>query len=217
MDYEQARFNMIEQQVRTWEVLDQKILDLLGEVHREDFVPDSYRKLALADVSIPLLHEQVMMTPKIEARLLQALNISPSDKVLEIGTGSAYLTALLARLGKQVVSIDIFPEFTEQASIKLADHHIRNVNLHTANAIDGWPVAGPYDVIAVTGSLPFSSHPLELQLVEGGRMFVITGTSPVMSAVLITRTGENDWSREPLFETDLPALIGAETPARFRF
>jgi protein-L-isoaspartate(D-aspartate) O-methyltransferase len=217
MDYEQARFNMIEQQVRTWEVLDQNILDLLGVVHREDFVPDAYKKLALADVSIPLLHEQVMMTPKIEARLLQALTISASDKVLEIGTGSAYLTALLARLAKQVVSIDIFPEFTEQAAIKLADHGIHNVSLHTANAIDGWTDTGPYNVIAVTGSLPTPNHPLELQLSEGGRMFVITGTSPVMSAVLITRTGNNDWTREPLFETDLPPLIGAETPARFRF
>lgn len=217
MDYELARFNMIEQQVRTWEVLDQNILDLLGVVHREDFVPDSYKKVALADVSIPLIHDQVMMTPKIEARLLQALTISPSDKVLEIGTGSGYLTALLARLGQQVISIDIFPAFTEHASIKLADHNIHNVSLHTANAIDGWAATGPYDVIAVTGSLPTSSHPLELQLVEGGRMFLIMGTSPVMSAMLITRTGKNDWTREPLFETDLPALIGAETPTRFRF
>ncbi len=217
MDYEQARFNMIEQQVRTWEVLDQQVLDLLNTVHREDFISDPYKKLALADVNIPLEQDQVTMTPKVEARLLQALNISSSDKILEIGTGCAYLTTLLARLGKQVVSIDIFPEFTEQAAVKLSDHQVRNVGLYSGNAINGWASTAPYDVIAITGSMPSLNHIIEQQLQIGGRMFVITGLSPVMSAMLVTRMGTNEWDRKSLFETDLPALVGAETPAKFRF
>jgi protein-L-isoaspartate(D-aspartate) O-methyltransferase len=217
MDFEQARFNMIEQQIRTWEVLDQQVLDLLGKVHREDFVPAAYRKLALADVNIPLAHDQVTMTPKVEARLLQALNLTADDKVLEIGTGCGYLTALLATRAKQVVSIDIFPDFTESAAIRLAQHGIQNVTLQTADAINGLPSEGPYSAIAVTGSLPVPNSQLEQQLTVGGRMFVIIGQSPVMSAMLVTRTGASQWSREPLFETDLPALIGAAAPEQFRF
>ncbi len=217
MDYEQARFNMIEQQVRTWEVLDQHVLDLLGEVHREDFIPLAYKKLALADVNIPLAHDQVTMTPKVEARLLQALNITPADKVLEIGTGCGYLTALLAKSARELTSIDIFPEFTTQARARLAEHRIGNVQLLTGNAIDGWPDAAPYDVIAVTGSIPVLNSRLEQQLSIGGRMFVITGSSPVMSAMLVTRGGKDIWTRESLFETDIPALVGAEIPGKFRF
>lgn len=217
MDFEQARFNMIEQQIRTWEVLDQQVLDLLGKVHREDFVPEAYRRLALADVNIPLAHDQVMMTPKVEARLLQALNLTPDDKVLEIGTGSGYLTALLANRARLVTSVDIHPDFTESAGIKLKKHDIRNVNLHTGNAINGWPADAPYTAIAVTGSLPVANSQLEQQLAVGGRMFVIIGQSPVMSAMLVTRTGTAQWSRDALFETDLPALTGAETPEKFRF
>lgn len=217
MDYEQARFNMIEQQVRTWEVLDQHVLDLLGEVHREDFIPPDYKKLALADVNIPLAHDQVTMTPKVEARLLQALNITPADKVLEIGTGCGYLTALLARSAREVISVDIFPEFTAQAKVRLAGNPAMNVTLLTGNAIDGWPDLGPYESIAVTGSMPVLNVRLEQQLTIGGRLFVITGNSPAMSAILVTRTGKDVWIRESLFETEIPALIGAETPAKFRF
>lgn len=217
MDYEQARFNMIEQQIRTWEVLDQEVLDLLGKVHREDFVPPAYRKLALADVNIPLAHQQITMTPKVEARLVQALNLTPADTVLEIGTGCAYLTALLALRARQVTSVDIFPDFTESATAKLAGHGIRNVDLCTGDAINGWASNAPYTAIAVTGSLPLANPALEQQLSIGGRMFVITGNSPVMSAMLVTRTSASQWSRETLFETDLPALIGAEVPEQFRF
>lgn len=217
MDFEQARFNMIEQQIRTWEVLDQQVLDLLGQVHREEFVPAAYRKLALADVNIPLAHNQITMTPKVEARLLQALNLTVDDKVLEIGTGCGYLTALLATRAKQVTSVDIFSDFTESAASRLAQHGIHNVNLQTGDAINGWPAEGPYTAIAVTGSLPVANSKLEEQLAVGGRMFVIIGQSPVMSALLVTRTGAGQWTREPLFETDLPALIGAETPEKFRF
>lgn len=217
MDYEQARLNMIEQQIRTWEVLDQTVLDLLGQVHREDFIPSQYKKLALADVNIPLPHDQITMTPKVEARLLQALNVGPADSVLEIGTGCAYLTALLARRAGHVVSIDIFADFTQAASAKLDAHGINNVELYTGDAIDGWPANGPYDVIAVTGSLPAYSESIEQQLRVGGRLFIIIGTSPVMSGVLVTRTGKQEWSRETLFETDLPPLIGARLPEKFRF
>jgi protein-L-isoaspartate(D-aspartate) O-methyltransferase len=217
MNYEQARFNMIEQQIRTWEVLDQRILNLLADVHREDFIPDVYKKLALADVNIPLLHEQVTMPPKLEARLLQSLDISKDDRILEIGTGCAYLTALLAKLGKDVTSIDIFPEFTLQAGEKLAAHNINNVNLIAADAINGWSLTAPYDVIVVTGSVPLENKSFQQQLSIGGRLFVIVGESPVMEALLVTRVSDNGWSRESLFETDIPALIGAVQPARFRF
>ena len=217
MDYEQARFNMIEQQVRTWEVLDQQVLDLMGSVHREDFIPETYKKLALADVNIPLLHDQVTMTPKIEAKALQAVSISSTDKILEIGTGCAYLTTLLAKSGNHVVSVDIHPEFTRQAAQKLADHGVKNVELHTGNAVNGWSAGAPYDVILVTGSMPMLNPVIEQQLQVGGRLFVIVGLSPVMSAMLITRTSNSSWTRKALFETDLPALIGAETPVKFRF
>ena len=217
MDYEQARFNMIEQQVRTWDVLDQQVLDLMGSVHREDFIPDTYKKVALADVNIPLLHDQVTMTPKVEARALQAVTISTTDKILEIGTGCTYLTTLLAMSGKHVVSVDIHPEFTQQAIKKLSDHAVKNVELHTGNAVNGWAAGAPYNVIMVTGSLPILNPELEQQLQVGGRLFVIVGMSPVMSAMLITRTSNSSWTRKALFETDLPTLIGADTPVKFRF
>lgn len=217
MDYEQARFNMIEQQVRTWEVLDQHILDMLSAVHREDFVPGPYKKLALADINIPLMHAQVTMQPKMEARLLQSLNLNKDERILEIGTGCGYLTALLGRLGGEVYSIDIFPEFTSEAGPKLAAHHVNNVTLLTGNAVNGWPDQAPYDAIVVTGSVPALNSHYQQQLNTGGRLFVIVGESPVMEALLITRTGENSWSTESLLETDLPALIGTDKTDSFRF
>jgi len=217
MNLELARFNMIEQQTRTWEVLDQRILDLMSAVHREDFIPEPYRKLAFAEVNIPLPHGQVTMPPRMEARLLQSLEITAGDGILEIGTGCAYLTALLAKLGGEVLSIDIFPIFTDQAGPKLEQCHITNVSLLTGNAAEGWPVHAPYDVIAVTGSIPQLNPMLEDQLAIGGRMFVIVGESPVMEAMLITRTSENGWAREVLFETDFPPLEGVSAPDKFRF
>jgi protein-L-isoaspartate(D-aspartate) O-methyltransferase len=216
LNFDQARFNMIEQQIRTWEVLDQNVLDLIGEIHREDFVPVEYRQLALADVQIPLAHQQVTMTPGVEARLLQALDIKKTDKILEVGTGCAYLTALLARSGQHVFSVDIYPEFTGEANTKLARHGIRNVTLETGNAGNGWPPHAPYDVIAVTGSLPVLDTCFQKQLTIGGRLFIITGESPVMEALLITRIGEHEWSTESLFETDIPPLAGIKPPQKFR-
>jgi len=153
MNFEKARFNMIEQQIRPWEVLNQKVLDLFTVVHREDFIPDEYKQLALADTSIPLGHGQVTMTPKVEARLLQCLDIQPNENVLEIGTGCAYLTALLANSASQVVSIDIYPDFTQLAERKLEKYHINNVTLETGDAVNGWEQSS-YDVIVVTGSVP---------------------------------------------------------------
>jgi Protein-L-isoaspartate carboxylmethyltransferase len=217
MNFEQARLNMIEQQIRTWDVLDPNVLDLLARFHREDFVPQEYRMLALADVQLPLPHGQVTMTPKVEARLLQALNIQSADRVLEIGTGSAYLTVLLAASARHVTSVDIFPEFAQQAAGKLSLCHVTNVTLETGDAIRGWSKDSPYDVIVVTGSVPVLEPCFQEQLCESGRLIVITGASPVMEALLITRIGNQEWARESLFETDLPALIGAPQAEKFRF
>ncbi|MEW6353189.1 MAG: protein-L-isoaspartate O-methyltransferase [Pseudomonadota bacterium] len=216
MNIEQARFNMIEQQIRTWEVLDQSVLDLLARVPREEFVPPAYRKLAFADINIPLGHGQVMMQPKVEGRLLQALQIQPRDTILEVGTGSGYVTALLANLGAQVCSVDIFPDFTDTARRKLAAHGIGNVTLETGDAAQGWAAHGPYDVIAVTGSLPLATtQGFEQSLKVGGRLFVIVGRAPAMEALLITRVDDAQWVRESLFETDIPALLNAPQPPAF--
>ena len=217
MDYEQARINMIEQQVRTWEVLDQRVLDMLSIVHREDYIPSKYKKLALSDVNIPLAHGQVTMQPRIEARLVQALNISNQDKILEIGTGCGYLTAILSKFGHQVISIELYPDFTKEASLHLLDNNINKATLITGDGIDGWAVLAPYDVIAITGSMPHANKNIEQQLKIGGRLFVILGESPVMEATLVTRIGQHEWTRESLFETDIPPLIGAKVNSKFQF
>lgn len=215
MDFEKARYNMIEQQVRTWEVLDQDVLDLLAHTHREDFVPAAYRRVALADVSIPIGHGEVTMTPKTEARLLQNLLLQRSDRVLEIGTGCGYLTALLAKSAESVVSIDVYPDFTRSAREKLSSHAIHNVTLITGDGVNGWPDSAPYDAIAVTGSVPVLTETFQSQLTLGGRLFVIVGESPTMEACLITRIGEQEWASESLFETDLAPLIGAPRKQTF--
>ncbi|MFZ5592937.1 MAG: protein-L-isoaspartate O-methyltransferase family protein [Pseudomonadota bacterium] len=213
MNVEQARFNMVEQQIRTWEVLDPRILDLIGNMPREEFVPAQYRDLAFADIMIPLGHGQVMMEPKVEARLLQALAIEPSDTVLEVGTGSGYFTALLARLGKHVHSVDIFPDFTGSAQRTLAGHGINNVTLETGDAAKGWNKHAPYDVIAITGSLPVLPEIFLHNLKPGGRLVAVVGEAPVMEAILVTRAGEGaQWARESLFETNIPPLLNTARP-----
>lgn len=217
MNVDLARFNMIEQQIRTWDVLDERILSLLKQVPRERFVPESERALAFADVSIPIGHGQIMMQPKIEARMLQALDVRSTDIVLEVGTGSGYVTALLAKLAKHVYSVDIFEDFTSTAKIKLERAGIRNVTLETGDASHGWPDHGPYDVIAVTGSCPQFPETYQRALKPNGRMFVIVGQEPAMEALLITHAGENAWARESLFETCLPALINVQPPRHFEF
>ena len=216
-DFEQARFNKIEQQVRTWEVLDQRVLDTMNRIPRENFVPEQYRSLAFADTNIPLGNKRVMMAPKVEGRLLQALNITPDDSILEIGTGSGYLTACLASLGKHVTSIDIAPGFTAMASSNLAEQGISNITLETADVANGLANSEQYDVIAVTGSLPVLEQQFYENLKIGGRLFVITGKLPIMEALLITRVNQDNWSQECLFETCIPPLENASKPQGFVF
>ena len=218
VDFEKARFNMVEQQVRTWEVLDPHVLDLLSEVPREAFVPEQYRNLAYADARIPLGHGQSMMPPVVEARMVQALNVQPSDQVLEIGTGSGYVTALLAKAGYHVDSIEIEATLSERAAEALASQNINNVTLEVGDAMQGADnLRHHYDVIAMTGSLPVMDEKFQYMLSIGGRLFVILGESPVMEAVLITRIGENQWRHESLFETDIDELKNAQQPQAFVF
>jgi len=215
MNLDQARLNMIEQQIRPWEVLDQRVLDLLTTVPREDFVPEAYRLLAFADMNIPLGNGQVMMPPRVEARILQALNVQEDETVLEIGTGSGYVTALLASLAKQVISVDINADMTRQAGDKLAAHGITNVTLETGDGAHGWNTHAPYDAIVITGSLPILPATFKQALKVDGRLLAIIGDAPAMEVVLITRVGEMEWAEEALFETDLSALINAPQPERF--
>jgi protein-L-isoaspartate(D-aspartate) O-methyltransferase len=217
MNREQARYNMIEQQIRPWDVLDDRVLGILSATPREDFVPEQYRDLAFVDISIPLANEQCMMPPRLEGRLLQSLAIRPTDRILEIGTGSGYLTACLARLGHSVHSVDLFSDFIEAARGKLQTHTISNVTLETADAAAGLQTDQRYDVIAVTGSLPTLHQNFHALLNPGGRLFVIVGRPPIMQALLITRVGDHEWNHESLFETSVPALLNAPQPEDFKF
>ena len=216
-EIEQARFNKIEQQIRPWDVLDQQVLDTMNAIPREHFVPERYRSLAFADTSIPLGHGQVMMAPKLEGRLLQALAITPADRILEIGTGSGYLTACLASLGQHVTSFDIMPDFTAAAGDALQSREIDNVSLNTADVASGIDSDERFDAIAVTGSLPLLQQQFHDNLSIGGRLFVIVGESPIMEACLITRVDEHNWSRESLLETCIPPLLNANTAQEFIF
>jgi len=217
MNLEQARYNMIEQQIRPWDVLDDRVLGVLSATPREDFVPGQYRELAFSDICVPLANEQCMMPPKLEGKLLQSLIIDPGDDILEIGTGSGYLTACLARLGGSVHSIDIFPDFTATAGERLAQHNITNVTLESGDAGAGWDSDRRYDAIAVTGSLPLLHQGFHHLLNPGGRLFVIVGRPPIMQALLVTRVGEQEWNSESLFETAIPALLNAPQPEGFTF
>ena len=217
LNLEQARFNMIEQQVRPWEVLDERVLEVLCATPREDFVPARYRALAFSDLAVPLDHSQVMMPPKLEGRLLQSLLLRPTDRVLEVGTGSGYLTACLARLAGSVHTVDIHADFVEQAQEKLEAHGIHNVEFEVADAARGLETSQRFDAIAVTGSLPVLHRGFHELLDTGGRLFVITGRPPVMQALLVTRDGEAEWSEESLFETSIPPLVNAPEPEPFRF
>jgi len=215
--YEKARFNMVEQQVRPWEVLDAQVLELIGSMPREHFVPEKYRGLAYADIEIPLGDGQKMMFPRVEGRILQALEVQADETVLEIGTGSGYLTACLAQMGGSVISQDINPEFTEQARKRLAELGIENVQLRTTDSLSDDVESGPFDAIAVTGSLPSIPDNLKQRLTVGGRMFIVTGESPVMTAYLVTRQGEDEWQTEALFETDITRLVNAPVTRKFEF
>ena len=217
MNFEQARFNMVEQQIRPWEVLDGRVLELRESIQREDFVPVRYRKLAFADIDIPLECGQVMMRPKIEARLLQALDIQPDETVLEIGTGSGFVTACLAAMAKRVVSVEIHEELHREAAVKLADKGVTNVELFTGDAMDGWQPEQAHDIVVVTGSVVDVPEQFLGWVNPGGRMFVVRGRSPAMEALLMTRLSVTEWTVESLFETDLPALEGATPAQTFTF
>ena len=217
MNLEQARFNMVEQQIRTWEVLDPAVLDLLYAVPREEFVPAAYRKLAFADMEIPLGEGQCMMAPKIEARILQALSLRKTDRVLEVGTGSGYLTALLAHCAAHVYSLEIRPGLAAFGRANLERHGADNVTLEVADGARGDPKRAPYDAIVLTGSTPVLPAALREQLAPGGRLFAVVGEPPVMVARLITCTVPGAFGSEELFDTVLAPLVNAERPARFQF
>lgn len=215
LDFERARFNMVEQQIRTWEVLNDRVLNILSVVPRERYVPAQYRKLAFADLSIPLPHAQVMLEPKVEARILQAVEPQETEQVLEIGTGAGYLTACLARMAAHVTSVDIFPDLTEMARANLAAEGVTNVTLETGDAAQGWHDGRRYDVVVVSASLPEMHRGFHESLNIGGRLFLIVGTTPIMEALLITRIAEDQWLQESLFETSTPALINAPVTKTF--
>jgi protein-L-isoaspartate(D-aspartate) O-methyltransferase len=214
MNFEVARTQMLGQQIRAWEVLDDRVLGVLAGLPRERFVPKEYRELAFADIEIPLGHGQSMLAPKIEGRVLQALAIEPFDEVLEIGTGSGFLTACLARLGRQVTSIDIFGEFTAAARRALADESIGNVELLTGDAL-ALGSERQFDAIAVTGSVPVLDDFFPRMLRPQGRLFVVAGRAPVMEARRLTREADGRVTSESLFETVLTPLINAERPEPF--
>lgn len=217
MDYEQARFNMVESQVRTWEVLDDKILSLLFKVKREEFVPPAYKSLAFVDMEIPLGFGEVMLAPKLEARMLQELSVQPTDTALEVGTGSGYSTALLATLAQKVHSVEIHPDLHHMAARNLRVAGIHNASLHVGNAAAGWKAQAPYDVILLTGSVPMLADELRQQLKVGGRLVAIVGTPPIMTARLIVRESQDAFAESGLFETCIPALRNAPQPERFVF
>ena len=217
MNFDTARFNMIEQQIRPWDVLDQSVLDLLTILKREDFVPREYRNLAFVDQEIPLPHGQNMLPPKLEARMLQELAVMPEETVLEVGTGSGYMAGLLACKAKHVTTVEIIEELKAFATDNLARADIRNVTLVLGDAARGFPEAGKVDVLMVSGSLPVVPQALLDQLNVGGRMAVFVGDAPAMTAQIITRTASDAWEPITLFETVVTPLINALQPSRFTF
>ncbi|MGI4844612.1 MAG: protein-L-isoaspartate O-methyltransferase family protein [Janthinobacterium lividum] len=217
MNIEQARFNMIEQQIRPWNVLDQDVLDLLHVVKREGFVPAAYQNLAFADVEIPLPGGEAMFNPKVEARILQELAVKKHENVLEIGTGSGYMAALLAHKARHVTTVEIQPEAVKLAQENLARAGITNVTVEEGNGASGWDKGAPYDVILVSGGLPVLPEALLKQVKVGGRIGAILGEAPAMTFNIITRTSETGYDTVKLFETIVKPLTGAQTPSRFQF
>ena len=214
----EARDNMIQQQIRPWDVLDPRVLEVFERIPRELFVPLTHRALAYSDTQIPIGAGEVMMEPRVEGRMLQALAIQPQDSVLEIGTGSGFVTACLAHLAAAVHSVEIYKAFSDKARTRLQMVSASNVTLEAGDAGTGLGEGGQrFDAIAVTGSLPVLHRGFHERLNIGGRLFVIVGRFPVMEALLITRTAEDAWATESLFDTLLPPLINAEPAPEFRF
>jgi len=209
---------MVAQQVRPWQVFDENVLAVLNQIPREMFVPKAYANLAYTDTDIPLIAGQTMLSPKVVGRALQALELSPQDKVLEVGTGSGYITACLSKLANTIVSIEIHSVLLEQAQKTLSGMHSRQLTLDQGNAAFGWESQAPYNAIVVTGSYPLGvpQQICEQLHIEGGRLFAICGQAPSMQAVLIQRHGER-YQTEILFETCAPALLHAPQPSKFQF
>ena len=214
---EVARFNMIEQQIRTWEVLDPVVLALLNEIPREHFVPVEYQGLAFADIEIPIGAGQTMLSPKLEGRILQALSVQKTHHVLHIGTGSGYVTALLASLAKHVTSVEINADLSAKAAQNLAKHTIQNVTLLVADGALGLPNQAPFDLIVYTGSCPIEPLGVRNQLAIGGALFIVLGTGPAMQAILIQRLSDAAFKQDVLFETYVPELINAPQASTFEF
>ncbi|MFZ1851408.1 MAG: protein-L-isoaspartate O-methyltransferase [Nitrosomonas sp.] len=217
MNLEETRFNMVVQQIRPWYVLDDSVLDMLYKIKREDFVPLEKQSMAFVDMEIPLGYGQVMLAPKAEARILQELKIQKTDKVLEVGSGSGYMTALLAEKGGHIYSVEIVPELESMAAKNLKAYNINNVTLEQGDAAEGWTKHAPYDVIVLTGSTPVLPEVFKQSLNIGGRLFAIVGEDPVMQALLITRKGLDEFITDSLFETVTVPLINAQQSEKFVF
>ncbi|MCB1965096.1 protein-L-isoaspartate O-methyltransferase [Accumulibacter sp.] len=217
MDMEQARFNMIEQQIRTWEVLDPEVLDLLAAVKRECFVSAAHQPLAFADIELPIGNGQTMLQPRIEARILQEVAVRNTDIVLEVGAGSGYMAALLASKAEYVYSVEIDPVLAENARRNLQQAGVANVSVETGDASGGWPAHGPYDVIVISGSLPELPEAFLQQLKIGGRLAAFIGEAPAMQARLTTRTSDQAFNTINLFETVVAPLSTAKQRQRFVF
>ena len=215
MNLDQARFFMVEQQIRPWDVLDPKILDLLMDVPRHLFVAESQQELAYTDIQLPLGHGEFMMEPKVEGRLLQAVDIDEDDTVLEIGTGSGYLTALMANLGKDVTSVELHEDLSKAAQTRLSSFD--NVSFQIGDASQDWNDGKQYDIIVLTGSVDSISQAYKEKLNLGGRLAVVAGQAPAMTAQVITRISEQEWETETLFETNLKALSNSKKTSTFSF
>jgi protein-L-isoaspartate(D-aspartate) O-methyltransferase len=217
MNIEQARFNMIEQQIRPWDVLDPTVLALLGAVRREDFVPAACKALAFVDTEVPLADGQVMLAPRVEARLLQEAKVQRHETVLEIGTGSGFQAALLGHRALRVITLEKRPALVRAARENLQRAGLSNVEVREADGSAGLPAEAPFDVILLSGSVAEVPQALLAQLKPGGRLLAIEGSEPVMRAVLVTRQGESSFSKVELFDTVAARLEGFAEPSRFRF
>ena len=216
LNVEYARTQMVAQQVRAWDVLDERVLAALQSVRREEYVPEAFRELAFADTPIPLGHGQAMLAPKVDGRILQALELRPTDEVLEVGSGSGYLTACLAALAGRIRSLEIYPDLAAQATRNLRSGGMTSASVETLDALRVEEV-GRYDAVVVSGSLAIYDSRFERALRAGGRLFVIVGSPPVMEALLIRRGAGVTASRTALFETDIAPLVNAPQPPRFVF
>lgn len=212
-----ALSNMVKQQLMTNQITSAPVIELFETLPRSQFFADNYHNIAYSDARIPLGHGQYSLTPLEEAKIIQTIKLSGNEHVLEIGTGCGYLTALLAKMAKKVTSIDIFAEFTEQAKEKLLAHNINNVSLKTGDASRGWPEAGPYDVIVISGGLPQLGQHFKPQLMKEGRLFAIVGQQPAMHAALFELDKQDNWHESYLFDTDIAMLNGKVATEAFNF